>query len=52
MAKKVPTAGIRLGKTMAGTAQPGAAKKTAYSGKIGGTGNEPTPKSYAKGGKR
>lgn len=46
---KIKGAGVRLGKAVPGKSFPGAAKKTQYTGKIGGTGNEPTPKVYAKG---
>lgn len=49
MTKKVPNAGTRLGKGVPGKNFQGAGVGGPFSGKIGGTGNQKTPKSYPKG---
>lgn len=47
---KVPNAGTRLGKAVPGKPFPPAGKKTPFTGRIGGTGNQQgSPKSYPKG---
>lgn len=52
MGKKVPSAGVNLGKGVPGKGFDGAGKKKPVYAKIGGISNERTVKSFPKGGGR